>query len=232
MKTLFPFSRHRFNNEVIFEDLPNEILDLLLQDQESIFYKKGEIIFKEGVQPHGVYYIKKGRAKKYTSGYQGREYLFYVSSERELLGHHGMLNNEPNPNSAAALQDSELIFIPKNNFLQAINQSQEFQARVMSNLSHEFGVFIHYAKILAQYNVRERTALALLIVNEKYLEGGSLDAVITLSREELSSMVGTVKENLVRVLKEFKEEGFISGSGRGIVIKDFDALLRISNYFD
>ena len=84
---------------------------------------------------------------------------------------------------------------------------------------------------MAQYNVKERTALALLIVNEKYLQGGSLDAVISLSREELSSMVGTVKENLVRILREFKEGGFITTNGRGIVIKDFDALMRISNYF-
>ena len=50
----------------------------------------------------------------------------------------------------------------------------------MQNLSHEFGVFVHFSKILAQYNVREKTALALLIINEKYLRGGSLDAVITL----------------------------------------------------
>ena len=44
-------------------------------------------------------------------------------------------------------------------------------------------------------------------------------------------MVGTVKENLVRVLSEFKDEGIISSKGHGIVLKDFDALIRLSNYF-
>jgi CRP-like cAMP-binding protein len=232
MKSLFPFQRHRFNNEVILDELPDDVLDVLLKNQEIIHFKKGEIVFKEGVRPQGVYYVKKGKVKRFTTGFEGREYMFYISGERELLGHHGLLNDETNPNSAETLEDSELIFLPKRNFLQALELSRDLQIKVMRNLSHEFGVFVHFTKILAQYSVREKTALALLIVNEKYLSGGSLDAVIELSREELASMVGTVKESLVRVLREFKDEGVIATKGRGIVIKDFDALIRTSNYFD
>ena len=116
--------------------------------------------------------------------------------------------------------------------MQAYRKSRDFQVKLTRNLSHEFGVFVHLTKILAQYNVRERTALMLLIVNEKFLSGGSLDAVITLSREEMASMVGTAKENLVRVLREFREENIISTKGHGIIIRDFDALMHLSNYFE
>jgi len=232
MRSLFPFQRHRFNNEVILDELQDNVLDILLKQQEVINYKKGEIVLREGLRPRGVYYIQKGKVKKFTTGYEGREYMFYISGERELLGYHGLLNDETNPNSAETLEDSILIFLPKRNFLRALELSKDLQTKLMRNLSHEYGVFIHFSKILAQFNVREKTALSLLIVNEKYLSGGSLDAVIELSREELASMVGTVKESLVRILREFKDEGIIATKGRGIVIKDFDALLRISNYFN
>lgn len=232
LKSLFPFSRHRFNNELILDELPMEVLDILLKNQEFILFKKGEIIFKEGIHPQGAFYIRKGKVKKYTNGFEGREYVFYISGEREIIGHHGILSSETNPNSAAALTECELVFIPKKNFLSAIKNSEDLLLKVIKNLSHEFGVFVHFTKILAQYNVRERVALTLLIVNEKFIEGGSLDAVIDMSREELASMAATAKENLVRILTEFKNEGIITTYRRGIIIKDFDALIRLSKYFD
>lgn len=232
MPSLFPHNRHRFLYEEILEDLPDQALDVLLKDQEEVFFNKGQVIMREGVKPQGVYYIRSGLVKKFSHGFDGREYVFYLSAERELIGHQGLLSEETNPYSASALTDSKLVFIPRKNFLHAMRISKELQQRIIKYLGHEFGVFVHLAKILAQYSVREKTALALLIVNEKFLRGGSLDAVIELSREELASMVGTVKENLVRVLREFKDEGIITTKGQGIVIKDFDALIHISNYFD
>lgn len=232
MRSLFPFERHRFKNEDILRDLPDDVLDILLRDQEEIHFKKGQVIFREGIKPLGVYFIRSGKVKLTCNGYEGREYIFYISGEQELTGHHGLINEESNPHSATAIENSRLVFIPKRNFLLAMRNSKEFQQRLMRNLSHEYGVFVHFSKILAQYNVRERLALALLIVNEKFLSGGSLDAVINLSREELASMVGTAKESLVRVMKELKEEHIITTRGHGIVIRDFDALIKLSNYFE
>ena len=32
--------------------------------------------------------------KKYSVGLDGREYVFYICGERELMGHHGLINDE------------------------------------------------------------------------------------------------------------------------------------------
>ena len=231
MKTLFPYKRQKFNNELILENLPDEILDILLRNQDQLKYKKGQLLYHEGATPNGLFYIQKGRVKKFATGYDGKEHIYYICGERELLGYHPMLCDETNPDSAETLEPCELIFIPKGNFMMALKTSPDFHSKLLQNLSHECGAFINATMILAQYSVRERTALALLIINEKYLSGGSLDATIDLSRDDLSNYVGTAKESLVRILRDFKDEGFISSSGRGIVIKDFDALIRISNFF-
>ena len=116
--------------------------------------------------------------------------------------------------------------------MEALNDSKEFQMKVLKSLSHEFGVFINSSKILAQFSVRERTALALLVLHEKYKSGKGEESVIDLSREELASIIGTVKETLVRVLHDFKEEGFVKIKGRGISLTDMEALARISNYYN
>ncbi len=43
-------------------------------------------------------------------------------------------------------------------------------------------------------------------------------------------MVGTAKESLVRMLKDFKEEKLISTKGRIIFIEDLEGLVKASNY--
>jgi CRP-like cAMP-binding protein len=50
-----------------------------------------------------------------------------------------------------------------------------------------------------------------------------------LSRDDLASLVGTARENVVRVLKEFKEEGSIKTIGRKIIVTDVHKLLKIAN---
>ena len=232
VNSLFPFDRHHFKSDYLFEELSPEIFDILIKDQDVVLYGKGQIIFHEGTRPMGVYYVRSGKIKKFTKGYEGKEHIFYICKERELLGYHSLLSEETNPDSAAAIEDSEVVFIPKKNFIEALNDSPELMQKVIKSLSHEFGVFVNSSKILAQFSVRERTALALLVLHEKYKSQEKGDSVIDLSREELASVVGTAKETLVRVLHDFKEDGFIKIQGRGIVVQDLDGLARISNYYN
>ena len=101
--------------------------------------------------------------------------------------------------------------------------------RLLKNLSHEFGVFLNATKILARYTVRERTAINLLILQRKFSVKESLTE-IEMNRDDLSSMVGTAKESLVRMLKDFKEEKLISTKGRIIIIEDLEGLIKASNF--
>ena len=57
-----------------------------------------------------------------------------------------------------------------------------------------------------------------------------MNVEINMSREDLASLVGTARENIVRILKDFKEEGVLETKGRKIIIKDVMKLLSITNY--
>ena len=233
MKSLFQFERYLFKSEFLFDGLQKETVKLLYTNQKIINYEKGQIIFHEGTQPTGIHYILKGKVKKYASGHDGRQHIFYLCHEKELLGYHALLCNEPYPDSAAVLENSEIAFIPAKDFLLAIEQSHLLSQKLLQNLSHEFGVFINSTRILAQYSVRERTAITLLVLNEKYKmhQPKNMTVEINLSRNDLASIVGTVKETLVRILHDFKEEGIIESRGRSILIKNPKALEKISSHY-
>jgi len=213
----------------LFDGLPEPILKILKASEKLIKYKKGQLIFHEGAYPTGIYYVKKGMVKKYSMGFEGKEHIFYLCNEGELLGYHALLSDEPYPDSASTIEDSEIVFISKDDFLKAINESHVLSNKILKCLSHEFGFFILSTKILSQYTVRERTALALLILEEKFQNHS--DGAIILPRDDLAGIIGTAKETLIRILHDFKEDGYIVVNKRPITIKDRQALIKISNYF-
>ncbi|WP_281778012.1 Crp/Fnr family transcriptional regulator [Croceibacter atlanticus] len=229
MNNNFPYSKYNFNNQDLLSGLTTAECDRLTANKEILNFKAGTQIFKEGTEPKGIYRVLSGKVKKYTATNFGTDHIFYICGENEYLGYHAILSEEEYPDSATALLDCEVAFIPKNDFLNVVSTSHVLSQRLLKNLSHEFGVFLNATKILARYTVRERTAINLLILQRKFSVKESLTE-IEMNRDDLSSMVGTAKESLVRMLKDFKEEKLISTKGRIIIIEDLEGLIKASNF--
>jgi CRP-like cAMP-binding protein len=228
----FPIDKWDFQSESILADLPLYDLRLLTANKSEHVYKKGEIIFREGAYPTGIFYITDGKAKKYKADKDGREQIFYVANTGELLGYHAVLSEGRYPDSAAALEESRITFIPREDFLDTLLQSDSLNRRLLKTLSHEFAVLANSLTMFAQKSVRERLALQLIVVREKYkvdfLPGMSVE--INMSRDDLASLVGTARENVVRALSEFKESGIVETKGRKIIVLDVNKLIAIANY--
>ncbi|GER60064.1 Crp/Fnr family transcriptional regulator [Formosa undariae] len=229
MNNNFPYSKYNFNNQDLLSGLTTAECERLTANKEILNFKAGTQIFKEGTEPKGIYRVLSGKVKKYTATNFGTDHIFYICGENEYLGYHAILSEEEYPDSATALLDCEVAFIPKNDFLNVVSTSHLLSQRLLKNLSHEFGVFLNATKILARYTVRERTAINLLILQRKFSVKESLKE-IEMNRDDLASMVGTAKESLVRMLKDFKEEKLISTKGRIIFIEDLEGLVKASNY--
>jgi len=232
IKGIFPIDKWDFNSESVFTDLPLEDLELLMANKTEQFYKKGEIIFREGGYPPGIFYITDGKVKKYKLDKDGREQIIYVANTGELLGYHAILSEDRYPDSAAALEESKIAFIPKEDFLETLHQSEVLSRRLLKTLSHEFAVLANSLTMFAQKSVRERLALQLIVIREKYKVNfqPGMPVEINMSRDDLASLVGTARENVVRVLSEFKEDGILETKGRKIIVHDVNKLINITNY--
>jgi len=229
---IFPINKWNFESKSLLAGLPPADLALLMARKSEQLYKKGEIIFREGAYPTGIFYIASGKVKKYKVDGDGREQIIYVANTGELLGYHAILSTDNYPDSAAVLEESTIAFIPKEDFLEAINQSDVLNRRLLKTLSHEFSVLANSLTLFAQRSVRERLALQLIVIREKYkmdFEPG-MPVEINMSRDDLASLVGTARENVVRMLSEFKEEGMLETKGRKIIVLDVKKLIKIANY--
>ena len=150
----------------------------------------------------------------------------------ELIGYHAVLSEERYPDSAAAIEDSVISFIPQDDFIRILHRSPAFNSRLLKALSHEFTVLVNGISIIAQRTAAERLAIALIVLREKYKKDGpnEKEIVLNVSRKDLANMAGIAQENVIRLLKEFKKEGILETDGRKIKVKDIKLLIKKSNY--
>ncbi|MGE5522029.1 MAG: Crp/Fnr family transcriptional regulator [Candidatus Dadabacteria bacterium] len=232
LKGIFPIDKWDMKTSSVLQDLPQEDLTRLTAHMHEEIFTKGQVIFREGSFPTGIFLIVNGKVKKYKVDKDVQEQILYVANTGEMIGYHALLAEERYSDSAAALEDTRIAFIPKEDFLNVLSSSKELAQRLLKTLSHEFSVFTNSLALFAQRNVRERFAMQLVLMREKYKEDfvPGMEVVINLSREDLANLVGTARENIVRILKDFKEEGIVETKGRKIIIKDLNKLLALANY--
>ncbi|MCE9539520.1 MAG: Crp/Fnr family transcriptional regulator [Bacteroidetes bacterium] len=229
----FRIEKYHFKTESILDGLPVKEFRLLKQEMQRIEIPKGRVVYREGSYSKGVYILRKGKVKIYQTNRDGKEQIAYIYRKGEIMGYRPLVCEGPNPVSASALEDCVFSFIPQKYFIHALDESPVLARRLLTNLAHEFTVWINKLTLFAQQPVKERVALSLLIINEKYKKNGKerLPVVINLSREDLANYVGTTIETLVRILRYLKDEKIIEASGRKIVILKPKELEKIAIFY-
>lgn len=228
----FPIDKFTSKSDSIFKNIPQEVKSELEKHMMLKTIRKGQNLFLEGSYPSGIFYLKEGLVKKYKTDHEGKEHILYLCSNEELLGYSALLCNEAYPDSAAAIETSKLGFISKEIFMKTVNESRELMQSLLSSLSHEFGIMTNSITVFAHMTVRERLALILLILLATFKKRTEKEPVeITLSREDLSNMVGAATETVVRLIHEFKNEEIINTLGKKIIVLNPKELINISKFY-
>lgn len=226
-------SKFIFNNQYLYEELPECDKDLLNGVMQHKNYRKNEAVFTNGTIPNGVFYLKSGKVKKYKVDNDGREQIIYIYNSGEFFGYSAILSDESYGDTTQTLENSVISFISKDDFLTLLDKSVVFSRLLLKSLSHEFSVMANLMTVLSQRTVRERVALSLLILHNKYKASTIEDedkVFITLSRTDLANMAGTANETLARILHDFKEDHLILMEGRKIQLLHLKQLTQIANF--
>lgn len=216
-------SKFDFKSSEILSSLSESNRKLVIESSEKLSFKKGKLIFYEGGIPTGAFLLEGGKAKIYKTGLDGKDQIFYIYKKGELLGYHALLCNETYEDSCEAIEDCEIRFISSANFVKLTKSIPELQTLLIQNMSHEFGVLVNVITVMAQKPVRERLALFLLLLSEKYDDQG-----INLSRDDLANLTGTARESLGRLLKEMKEDRLVEIDGRVIRLTNQKGIMKIA----
>ena len=192
-------------------------------------FKKKYSIYNEGSFPRGMYFIQKGRVKTFISNEEGKEYIIGLYNEGDFFGYLPLFEETSYRETAETLEDSEIYFIPKDDFFTLLVSNREVANRFIKMLSNNLIEMENRIIKLAYNSVRKRVAESLVMLEKTYNTSGHLPFTIAMSREDIANIVGTSTETVIRALSDFKDENIIAIKGRNISIINLEKLQKMKN---
>jgi len=201
----------------LFDGLPPDQLEALAEIVLRKHFQKGQIIFSEGDEADGFYVVVEGTVKIFKLSVEGKEHILHIFESGEPFGEVPVFAGEHFPAHAEAIAESRLLFFPRDAFINLIKQIPSLALNMLATLSARLRQFTVKIEHLSLKEVPGRLADYLLYLSE---EGGGGDSVdLSVSKQQLASLLGTIPETLSRILARMAKDGFIEMDGR-IVIRD------------
>ena len=213
----------------LFRHLVEEELQEIMLNKITETYKRGSIIYQEGNRMKGFYCVQSGIIKIYQTGFDGKEQIIRFAKPGDIIGYRSVVSNEPACTTTEVIEESVLCHIPTEILLSLVKNNGNFAVELMKLTCKELGEANSYITDIAQKTVKERLAEILIQLDEDFGEDALGIHKISLTREELSNIVGTATESIIRLLSEFKNKGYIEIKGRKIKILDKPGLRYIAN---
>ena len=213
----------------LFRHLVEEELQEIMINKITETYKRGSIIYQEGNRMKGFYCVQSGIIKIYQTGFDGKEQIIRFAKSGDIIGYRSVVSNEPACTTTEVIEESILCHIPTEILLSLVKNNGNFAVELMKLTCKELGEANSYITDIAQKTVRERLAEILIHLADEFGEDALGVLRISLTREELSNIVGTATESIIRLLSEFKNKGYIEIKGRKIKILDKPGLKYIAN---
>lgn len=210
----------------IFSGLSEGELAFLLQRVVPRRYAAGEIVFGEGEPCLGMYVVESGQIRIFKSSSGGREHVLSVDGPGSSVAELPVFDGGNYPASAAAVDDTTLLFVSKQDFHALCLAHPQVALKVLRVVGARLRRLVGIIEELSFTTVRHRLASFLLRLAQKEVgrSGEGIQVAVPTSNQELASQIGTVRELVSRNLSRLQAEGVLQVDGRRVLILDLKAL--------
>jgi CRP-like cAMP-binding protein len=204
-----------------------EWLPAIDANRKFIQYKKGELLFNEGEQVKGMFFIHTGLVKVHKKWTDEKELILRFANNGAIAGHRGLGADTIYPVSATALTITEVCFIDLDFFYSTLKVNTNYMYELLLFFAAELKESERKMRNLAHMDTKGRIANAILNFHEKFglNEEGFID--LPISRQDLASYTGTTYETLFRIMNELSEQNLIAINKGNIKILDTAALNQL-----
>ncbi len=196
----------------------------LSADRKPHAVPRKQIIYSEGDEANRLYFVQAGRVKTSKTTATGKELITGLYQTGDFFGYKALLEGTPHHDSAVAVDDATLLYVPANDFTQLIERnpavSQQFVRLLAGRVREQEDLLLD----MAYNSLRKRVADTLLRLHEQQCALDPTDPLIHLSRDDMAALIGTAPESLSRTLSEFRQDGIIELSHKFIRVQQPDRL--------
>ena len=193
-------------------------------------YVRGETVFAEGDTADMFCVITTGRVKVFKMTPAGKDVILELFGAGDPLGAVAVYEGRPYPASAAALEDTTCLLIPKLAFFALLEQHPSLVRGLLAGLNMRMVELTNRVMELSGGRVEPRFARLFLKMSHERgrQERGGVFIPTPLSRQELADLTATTVETCIRIMSRWGKDGVVRTEKDGFVVLDQKALDALS----
>jgi CRP-like cAMP-binding protein/phosphoribosyl 1,2-cyclic phosphodiesterase/CheY-like chemotaxis protein len=210
----------------LFRGLPTYEQEVLLRHATPRQFAAGEVLFREGDPPEGVFYLQEGAVRVATRAPDGQEILLAVLEPGDTVGELGALDGRPRTATAVALRPTRTAFVRREAFLSGLAVAPRSGLRLLRLLATRLRTMDHRLGNLAFGELPTRIARALLEQVPAATAPAGAPAAGTLTLDALAAQLGVDRPPLERALLLLDAGGLVRIEGERVRVVDHEGLVR------
>ena len=214
---------------LLFSGLDDEHLAEVAAISARRTFARGESLFTEGEPANGFYLLAAGNIKLCKVSPEGKEKVLHFVHPGETFAEAAFFGDGKYPAEARAMEAGEVLYLPKEGFLELMGRNPGFSLNLVISLSLMLRRFARQIEELSFADVTSRLASFLVRrAEEKSTTYGGITYVdLGIKKGEVASRLGTASETISRTFKKLKEEGIIEVQGNRVVIHQMEKLQKL-----
>jgi CRP/FNR family transcriptional regulator, cyclic AMP receptor protein len=192
-------------------------------------HKAGEVLFAAGDAGDGCYLLDRGLLKVTLTSSRGEERTIAILGPGAVVGELSMIDGRPRSASVVALNDCLLRFTSREAFAKGMATHPEAYQALVAILAFRLRQADDGLAATTFLSVKGRVARALVELAEYVGTPSSAGQIVLqekISLADIAAMAGVARENVSRVMSEWRRRNLITGSPRYYCLNDIAALTR------
>jgi CRP/FNR family transcriptional regulator, cyclic AMP receptor protein len=218
------------DKRAILSRLPEYLSAQLFAGAEPRHLKAGEALFVAGHAADGCYRLEHGLLKVMITSSQGDERILAFLRPGAIVGELAIIDGRPRSASVIAVRDCELSFISLERFEECTQQYPDIYRYLVNVLALRLRETVEAVAAASFLTVKARLARALLEVTEYLGEDAGAGRVLVrykFSQSDLAAMAGLPREDVSRVLSDWKKRNLVTRSSGYYCLNDIATLKRL-----
>jgi CRP/FNR family transcriptional regulator len=183
-------------------------------------FARGDLIFEQESPADALYAITSGRVKIFKMMPNGKDVILEVFGPGDPLGAVAVYVGRPFPASAAALEDTTCVVIPKQDFFRLLEQHPSLVRGLLLGFTTRLVELTNRLAELTGGRIDARFARLFMKLADQMgrSERGGTFIPLSLSRQELADMTGTTIETCIRIMSRWGKEEIVRTEKDGFVV--------------
>jgi len=216
----------------LFAGLESASLDSIGRGMRSRRFRRGEVIFHLGDPGDALFIVISGAVKITLPSETGDEAILATLRPGDFFGELALLDGAPRSATAAALEPTETLVLPRDRFRELIAAEPAIRDALLSALARELRRLTLHVEELHFLDIAGRLAARLARLCEEQGNGqpdGTIRLDAPLTQSDLASMVGCTRQSVNKLLGLFVDDGLIRLERDAIVVVNLDGLVHASH---